>query len=46
MKDIEKGIHEIHAQARERKDSEKEDQEKKSMEGLYIRSFKRFLLVC
>ena len=36
MKEIEQGIHEIHAKAREQKEEEKEDQDEKSMDGLYI----------
>ena len=35
MKEIEKGIHEIHAQAREQKEDQKETQEEKTVEGLY-----------
>lgn len=33
MKEIEEGIHEVHAIAREQKDNEKETQEDKEMEG-------------
>ena len=36
MKEIEQGIHEIHAKAREQKEKEKEDQDEKSMDGLYM----------
>ena len=41
MKEIESGIHEIHAQAREEKENEKEQQEVKSKEGLYLQLFKK-----
>ena len=34
MKEIEKGIHEIHAQTREKKENEKEALEEKTVEGL------------
>lgn len=34
MKEIEKSIHEIHAQAREKKENEKEALEEKTVEGL------------
>ena len=36
MREIEQGIHEIHAKAREQKEKEKEDQDEESMDGLYI----------
>lgn len=36
MKEIEQGIHEIHAKAREQKEKEKEDQDEKSIDGLYL----------
>ena len=36
MKEIEQGIHEIHAKAREQKEKEKEDQDEKSIDGLYM----------
>ena len=35
MKEIEKGIHEIHAQAREEKENQKQTHEEKTAEGLY-----------
>lgn len=37
MKEIEKGIHEIHAHAREKKESERQTEEDKTVEGLYQR---------
>ena len=43
MKEIEEGIHEIHAKAREQKDKEKENQDEKSMAGLYQTIFKMYL---
>lgn len=33
MKEIEEGIHEVHARAREQKNNEKENQEDKEMTG-------------
>ena len=36
MKEIEQGIHEIHAKAREQKEKEKEDLDEKSIDGLYL----------
>ena len=38
MKEIEKGIHEIHAQAREKKENERQNDEDKTVEGLYQRA--------
>lgn len=37
MKEIEKGIHEIHAHAREKKENERQTEEDKTVEGLYQR---------
>ena len=39
MKEIENGIHEVHAQAREKKENEKQNQDGKTMEGLYLVHF-------
>lgn len=43
MKEIENGIHEVHAQAREKKENEKQNQDKNAVEGLYLSTCLKYM---
>lgn len=43
MKEIENGIHEVHAQAREKKENEKQNQDKNTVEGLYFSTCLKYM---
>lgn len=45
MKEIEKGIHEIHAQAREQKENQKQTHEEKTVEGLYLKHVSKMTFI-